>query len=212
MKIATFQSFAGSTLLLATLISAVWAHSPAVSAGFLGQSLGDVKETEFFKDFQFRQASSQSLAGRQSLTTFNRPSAALNLTADASGRVTYADLFITRSLIDSPASSESARNMAVSFLRQGLSQEDRVAVGDLVSQIEHSDNPSRAPATALKPESPQPLTPTAGYLTFVGKQHFYEQRMQHCRLKLQNITYNQTQMLRLTIAPLTSTSSRYEPL
>lgn len=175
--------------------------------GHLGVKLEDMQRTDFFTWFHLERVSTEADAQQRTVVAFKpegekfRALVTVNVTLAPDDYILAIELVLTRAFVDHPADGIFARDIAKSFLRTIVPQEDRGAISDLANEIEYQypEDLEIFVLTAKRPEIPLPAVPTPGYQTFLGQQQAYTQSLSHCTLGLENFQSEGTESLRILV-------------
>ena len=160
--------------------------------GFLEPRLEEAQQSEFFTWFHLEQTDTTQDGQGHAIISFKpegekfRAWTTVNVTVDKHNQVLAMELILARSFIEDRRDDIFARDIAKSFLRAALSQEDHKAITDLVNEIEYPQDLMILPLTARQVEVQLPAIPTPGYRTFLGQQPAYTQTLSRSMLRLEN--------------------------
>jgi hypothetical protein len=180
------------------------------ASGHLGTRLDDLKKTDLFTWFHLEQTAIEEETQDQRAVTFRpegekfRPLTTVKVILAPDGQVSALELLLSRSFVDHSRDGVFARDIAKSFLRTIIPQEDRGATTDLTNEIEYHypENMQVLLLTRRRPEVLLPTVPTPGYQVFLGKRQLYEQVLSRCTLKLENLQDESETLLRIAIQTL----------
>ncbi len=169
--------------------------APLVAASFgnLGETLEQAKQTDFFRFFHLEQSQVSKNDG-STVTAFKpsgekfHPLVTIRVTTDGAGRILALEMALVRSFIDDPRDGIFARDIAKSFLQDGLPAPRDSETTDLINEIEFQGTSTMTIIKRAANEPKLPAKPTPGYLTYLGKQPSYEHRRRDYLLRLVNET------------------------
>jgi hypothetical protein len=158
--------------------------------GLRWQRIKDAKQTEFFRWFSFVENGVAKDEGGNTIISFRpegekfRSLVKLDAVLDEEGRIAGLHLSLVKSFVDDDRDGIFARDIAKSFLRSAFPEADNGAVTVLADEIEGRHNfPVITHASSLHPELP--LQPTAGFLTYIGRQQLYEESYSRSSLRIE---------------------------
>jgi hypothetical protein len=172
----------------------------------LGDRLDEATKRDLFTFFHLEQATTVDRLGGGQAATF-RPTApkfhdavAVTVTINKTGRLLDAQLRLDRDLIESKdlISRASAADIAKSFLAATTANDDAPYVTFLVNEITNAMNRG-ASVKGSAPSLRLPSQPTPGFLTFLGKEKQFDQRLTRSLLRMQNVEDSGKPMLVVSI-------------
>jgi hypothetical protein len=166
------------------------------SGHLLGSRLEDAKRTDFLTFFQL-EATGAVFATEENYVVGFKPEGdqfgefvSVLVTFDTDKRIVALDLVLGRPLVDHKTNGVFARDIAKSFLRSAIPEEDEGAIADLVNEIEFPPAGSGKRVVTARPHPKLPSKQTPGYLVYLGKRSLFEQTLTRCRLRLESRKVN----------------------
>jgi hypothetical protein len=198
---------------------ALTADMPLHTFQGLGDNLDEAIKRDLFTFFNLKQVSKvDSSAGGQAVTF--RPGApkfhdgvAVTMTIDKAGRLLDAQLKLDRDMIDSPERimRASAADIARSFLAATTAEEDGPYTTFLINEITNIMKAGALVASSV-PGLRLPPQPTQGFLTFLGKEKQFDQRLTRSLLRLQNVEDNGKPVLVVSVETMRRVPAWKRPL
>jgi hypothetical protein len=176
------------------------------SGHLLGSRLEEAERTDFFTFFHL-EATGAVFATEENYVVSFKPEGeqfgelvSVHVTFDTDKHIIVAlDLVVERSLVDHKTNGAFARDIAKSFLRSAIPQEDEGAIADLVNEIEFPPAGSGQSVVTARPPPKLPSKQTPGYLVYVGKRSLFEQTLTRCRLRLESRRVNKVDSLIVSV-------------
>jgi hypothetical protein len=157
----------------------------------LGRRLSIATWDDFFRRFHWERYEPPSrLAGGNVWNGFRprgeafRGFATLNIETDAEDRILDIKLCLDRAFIEHPRNGVLARDLAASFLRWSLSEEEQIAIAGFLRELgDLGPNVIRLG----KPPAPPDGEPSPTYRVFLGRDKEYDTDFPDRRLRLVNL-------------------------
>jgi hypothetical protein len=180
----------------------------------LGDRLQEAIKQDLFTFFHLEPSATTDRLGGKRAVTF-RPSGkkfhdavAVTVTVNETGRILDVRLDLHRSLIDGEdlVARASAADIVKSFLAAATAEDDAPYVTPLIHELS-SVMMQGALVHRSTPMPNLPLQPTKGFLTYLGKEKEFDQRLTRSLLRLQNTEVDTAPMLVVSL----ETSRRVPP-
>jgi hypothetical protein len=203
------KTLAGLVVMLA-LLASVPVATPACSAepanGFLGQTLTEVEQQDFFKGYRLAEFARKETPYNARVVTF-RPAQTpvpfeVAATIDKREHVLAIQLWLRRSFVDENESGSGARDIVLKFLREAPPTEEVQHLTELANEIRHGDVASHSGVGSEPPVASPPAKPSAGYLAFTGKHKSYQQPLGGSVLQILNYRDRYGEVLILQLVPI----------
>lgn len=163
----------------------------------LGSKLENARNTDFFTWFCLEQTDSMGVAGPRTTHIF-KPSGekfhelvTVRVSINAEGHIDRLELILARSFINDRREGIFARDIAKSFLRSATPRPDGSYIADLANEIEFRLQDSQSAIPIIRHSSivipPLPERPSAGYLTFLGRESLYQKVCHESVIRLENL-------------------------
>jgi hypothetical protein len=203
------KTLAGLVVMLALLASLAVA-TPACSAepagGFLGRTLLEVEQQDFFKGYHLAEFARKETPYNARVIVF-RPAQTpvpfeVAATIDKREHVLAIQLWVRRSFVDESEGGSSARDIVLKFLQEAPPTEDVRQLTELANEIQHGDVASHSAVGSEPPGARPPAKPSAGYLAFTGKHKSYQQPLGGSVLQILNYRDRYGEVLILQLVPI----------
>jgi hypothetical protein len=211
----------GIFVVLILLSSSLWnepalAQSESEQDSLLGMNLSAAENTDFFTWFQLQEIGRQEAAEKQTVAILFKPEGeavrelvTVKVSVSAQEEITAIELILARSFVnDKGPQSMLARDISKSLLLATISEIDQPALKDLVNQISSDTGyySSGTDVTVIRSSAaPKPVitdildTPTPGYMTYLGKQPSYTQKLSNGTLDMENIKEGEVDVLQIGV-------------
>jgi hypothetical protein len=192
--------------LLASLAVATPACSGEPAGGFLGRTLLEVEQQNFFKGYHLAEFARKETPYNARVVLF-RPAQTpvpfeVAATIDKREHVLAIQLWVRRSFVDESEGGSGARDIVRKFLREAPPTEDVRELTELANEIQHGDVASHFAVGSEPPGARQPAKPSAGYLAFTGKHKSYQQPLGGSVLQILNYRDRYGEVLILQLVPI----------
>ena len=165
----------------------------------------EAKQTDFFRWFSLAEAGSAEGGVGTTVITFRpegdkfRDLVKLDVSLDGGGIISALRLTLAKSFVDDHGDGVFARDIAKSFIRDALPDEDEGAARGLADEIEYR-NDFPVLSRALRPRLPD--APSEGFLTFVGRGQLYEQGLSRSCLRIEQVQDDGRAAVAITVRAL----------
>jgi hypothetical protein len=203
------KTLAGSMVMLALLASVV-VVTPACSTepagGFLGRTLLEVEQQDFFKGFHLAEFARKQTPYNAKVVVFKPAQTPVPFevaaTIDKRQHVLAIQLWLRRLFVEESEGRAVARDVVLRFLREAPPTEDVRQLAELANEIQHGDGASHSAVGSEPPEARPPAKPSAGYLAFTGKHKSYQQLLGGSVLQILNYRDRYGEILILQLVPI----------